>query len=44
MGVQTDLRAGTDRCYKCGNLILVDVDVAVDIDITFGCRKRHSWC
>jgi hypothetical protein len=44
MGVQTDLRAGWDSCYKCGSLIYLDVDVEVDIDINFGCRKRHRWC
>jgi hypothetical protein len=44
MGVQTDLKAGGDRCYKCGSLIEVDVDVDIDIDIFFGRRKRHSRC
>jgi hypothetical protein len=44
MGVQTDLKAGSDYCYKCGSLIDVDVDVVVDIDINFGSRKRHRWC
>jgi hypothetical protein len=44
MGVQTDLRAGWDSCYRCGNFIYVDVDVEVDIDISFGSRKRHRGC
>ena len=43
MNVQTDVRAGWDDCYKCGQAITLDVDVC--IDIVFGCpRKRHCWC
>jgi hypothetical protein len=43
MNVQTDVRAGWDNCYKCGQSISLDVDVCIDIVFGVPC-KRHCWC
>jgi hypothetical protein len=44
MRVQTDLKAGTDSCYKCGTEISFEMEFEFDFDLILGPRKRHSGC